>query len=95
MLRNAPPALGQHTDEVLREMGLDAARIGALRAQGVEAYFTMDAGPNVKVLCQPADEPAVAAALRAEPTVRQLISCGPGPAVSFSACGSTTETTVT
>ncbi len=35
VLRNAPPALGQHTDEVLREMGLDAARIAALRAQGV------------------------------------------------------------
>ena len=35
VLRNAPPALGQHTDEVLREMGLDAERIAALRAQGV------------------------------------------------------------
>ncbi|RYF54156.1 MAG: CoA transferase, partial [Comamonadaceae bacterium] len=30
VLRNAPPALGQHTDEVLAEMGLDAARIAAL-----------------------------------------------------------------
>jgi len=35
VLRNAPPALGQHTDEVLREMGLDPARIAALRASGV------------------------------------------------------------
>ncbi|MDP3230485.1 MAG: CaiB/BaiF CoA-transferase family protein [Acidovorax sp.] len=35
VLRNAPPALGQHTDEVLAEMGLDAARIAALRASGV------------------------------------------------------------
>ena len=35
VLRNAPPALGQHTDEVLREWGLDAARIAALRASGV------------------------------------------------------------
>ena len=35
VLRHAPPALGAHTDEVLRELGLDAGRIAALRAQGV------------------------------------------------------------
>jgi crotonobetainyl-CoA:carnitine CoA-transferase CaiB-like acyl-CoA transferase len=34
VLRNAPPALGQHTDEVLREMGLSEADIGGLRAAG-------------------------------------------------------------
>jgi formyl-CoA transferase len=32
--RHAPPALGQHTDEVLRELGLDDAAIAALRAAG-------------------------------------------------------------
>ena len=36
VLRHAPPALGQHTDEVLREtLGLDDARLQALRQQGV------------------------------------------------------------
>lgn len=35
VLRHAPPALGQHTDEVLAEMGFDAQRIGAWRASGV------------------------------------------------------------
>ena len=35
VLRHAPPALGQHTDEVLREWGLDAAAIAELRRQGV------------------------------------------------------------
>ena len=34
-LRRAPPLLGQHTDEVLAELGLDAGRIRALRAKGV------------------------------------------------------------
>jgi formyl-CoA transferase len=32
VFRNAPPALGEHTLEVLKEMGLDAERIAALRA---------------------------------------------------------------
>ena len=35
VLRHAPPALGQHTAEVLRELGLDAERIARLQAQGV------------------------------------------------------------
>ena len=35
VLRHAPPALGQHTDEVLAELGLDAARIARLRESGV------------------------------------------------------------
>ncbi|WPG37880.1 CaiB/BaiF CoA-transferase family protein [Variovorax sp. EBFNA2] len=35
VLRRAPPALGQHTQEVLAEMGVDARRFEALRASGV------------------------------------------------------------
>jgi formyl-CoA transferase len=35
VLRRAPPALGEHTEEVLLEMGLDAAAIAALRAGNV------------------------------------------------------------
>ncbi len=35
VLRRAPPALGEHTDEVLAELGFDAARIAALRQGGV------------------------------------------------------------
>ena len=34
-IRRAPPLHGEHTDEVLREIGLDAAAIGDLRAAGV------------------------------------------------------------
>jgi formyl-CoA transferase len=32
-----PPAVGQHTDEVLREAGYDAAMIESLRADGAVA----------------------------------------------------------
>jgi crotonobetainyl-CoA:carnitine CoA-transferase CaiB-like acyl-CoA transferase len=35
VLRHAPPTLGQHTDEVLAELGLDASQIAALRQGGV------------------------------------------------------------
>ena len=35
VLRNAPPSLGEHTEEVLMELGLNAARIAALREAGV------------------------------------------------------------
>ena len=35
VLRHAPPALGQHTDEVLAELGIDAQAIAALRTAGV------------------------------------------------------------
>jgi diphosphomevalonate decarboxylase len=34
-----------------------------LRAGGIPVYFTIDAGPQVKALCDPADAPAVAEAL--------------------------------
>jgi formyl-CoA transferase len=35
VLRGAPPALGEHTDAVLAELGLDATAIAALRSASV------------------------------------------------------------
>jgi crotonobetainyl-CoA:carnitine CoA-transferase CaiB-like acyl-CoA transferase len=35
VLRRAPPAMGEHTDEVLAALGFDAARIAMLRETGV------------------------------------------------------------
>ena len=34
-VRRVPPASGEHTDEVLTELGLDAAEIASLRSSGV------------------------------------------------------------
>ena len=34
-VRTAPPLLGEHTDEVLAELGIEAAEIERLRADGV------------------------------------------------------------
>jgi crotonobetainyl-CoA:carnitine CoA-transferase CaiB-like acyl-CoA transferase len=35
VLRRPPPALGEHTDEVLAELGFDASRIKAMREAGI------------------------------------------------------------
>ncbi len=36
-VRSAPPTLGQHTDELLAELGVDADRVAALRESGTVA----------------------------------------------------------
>ncbi|HZP41247.1 MAG TPA: diphosphomevalonate decarboxylase [Candidatus Binatia bacterium] len=53
-------------------------RIWALRAEGVTAYATIDAGPQVKALCAPAAAPAVAEALRGVAGVERVLTCAPG-----------------
>ncbi|MFG1881928.1 diphosphomevalonate decarboxylase [Micromonospora sp. NPDC049102] len=57
---------------------LDA--VAGLRAEGVSAYATMDAGPNVKVLCHPEDAARVVTEVgRAAPGSAAVIArCGPG-----------------
>ncbi len=50
-----------------------------LRAQKVAAYFTIDAGPHVKVLCAAADAARVAEALAATPGVQRTVVASPGP----------------
>lgn len=60
------------------------ARVRALRADGVAAFATMDAGANVHVICEAPDEPAVAAALEGLDAVQRVIrdGVGPGPVVA-------------
>ncbi len=53
------------------------------RAEGIPAYFTLDAGPNVHVLTLPEYEQQVSARLRAVPGVEELLVCYPGPAAEL------------
>lgn len=53
--------------------------VRGLRKRGVGAWATMDAGPNVKVLCAAADAPAVAEALAAVADRIEILGPG-GPA---------------
>lgn len=54
--------------------------VRALRAQGVPVFFTIDAGPQLKAVCQPEALPAVVEVLRAQPGVTEVLSSGLGPA---------------
>jgi diphosphomevalonate decarboxylase len=54
------------------------ARVRELRASGVSAWSTMDAGANVHVICAGADEPSVVRAMEAVPGVKRLIRDGVG-----------------
>ena len=53
-------------------------RVRELRADGVSAFFTIDAGPQVKVICQPGDETQVVAALSDVGGVESVLASGIG-----------------
>jgi diphosphomevalonate decarboxylase len=59
------------------------AAVRSLRKRGTEAYFTIDAGPQVKVVCKPADGADVAEALMRTPGVLRVIRSGLGPGVEM------------
>mgnify|MGYP001821281516 FL=1 len=52
--------------------------VRALQAEGVAAFFTIDAGPQVKVICQPDDEPRVVEALSNTGGVESVLASGIG-----------------
>ena len=49
------------------------------RAEGLEVYFTFDAGPNVHLICQAADQAEVERRLKGIEGVLEVIASGPGP----------------
>ena len=54
------------------------AAVRALRASGVPAWATMDAGPHVKVLTSRDATPRVQAAMQAVPGVARVLVATPG-----------------
>ncbi|MFN8624938.1 MAG: diphosphomevalonate decarboxylase [Candidatus Binatia bacterium] len=53
-------------------------RVVQLREDGVAAYFTIDAGPQVKVICPLPQRDAVAAVIQAVPGVQGVLLSEPG-----------------
>lgn len=58
-------------------------RVQAWRREGIAAYFTIDAGPNVHVLTLPSAADRLQADLRALPGVQDVIPCRPGLGASI------------
>ncbi|MFH1408585.1 MAG: diphosphomevalonate decarboxylase [Nanoarchaeota archaeon] len=54
------------------------------REEGLESYFTIDAGPQVKVLCMEKDVEEIEKKLQALLGVKRTIVCKPGDGVSYS-----------
>ncbi|GIO24774.1 diphosphomevalonate decarboxylase [Oceanobacillus sp. J11TS1] len=54
-----------------------------LREQGIPAYFTIDAGPNVKVMYLPEDENKVKSRLQVIEGVEDIIISKPGSGISY------------
>ncbi len=78
MLGAKPPILywQSGTMEVMEQ-------IQNLRSSGIPAFFTIDAGPNVKVLCLPEDEEKVYKALLTLPSVQEVTTCHIGSGISY------------
>src|SRR5699024_10190403 len=53
--------------------------VARMRQDGLEAYATIDAGPNVKVLCRPGDTAAVAARFAEAFAGLDILVSGSGP----------------
>ncbi len=51
---------------------------GQWRAEGIPVYFTIDAGPNVHLICEAAHAEAVTRKARQLPGVKEVIVSGPG-----------------
>lgn len=75
----AKPPFTYWIDATIRVMH----QVQEMREQGIPAYFTIDAGPNVKVLYLPEHEQEVERILRNVPGVTDVILSKPGPGVSY------------
>jgi len=58
-------------------------RVRTLRDDGIAAYFTIDAGPQVKILCAPDDRALVAEQIGRVDGVRRTLLSQPGPGVEL------------
>lgn len=76
MLGANPPLLYWEPETVLVMQMVDE-----LRNEGISCYFTMDAGPNVKILCRLSEAKLIKERLEEKFKSEQIIISGPGPGI--------------
>jgi len=76
MMSSRPPILYWHP-ATLESM----QTIWRLRSYGISAYFTIDAGPQIKVICLPDDVKEVKQALKSVKNISKVIESKPGRGV--------------
>lgn len=76
MLGSNPPLSYWEPDSVLVMQ-----MVRELRKEGILSYFTMDAGPNVKILCRLSEANKIADRIRQVFNEDQVIVTGPGPGI--------------
>lgn len=77
-MTSTPPIwyLESSTIEVIKE-------IYTLRNQGIEAYFTMDAGPNIHIICVAKDSSTIKAYFARKPYIETIFVSGSGKGASI------------
>ncbi|USS87523.1 diphosphomevalonate decarboxylase [Fructilactobacillus hinvesii] len=76
---SASPDFSYFAADSLKAMRL----VQQLRANGIPCYFTMDAGPNVKVLVEPENRASVLSTLQAAFGNDKVVVAAPGPGVQY------------
>jgi len=75
----ANPPFTYWTDETVKVM----QEVRNMREDGIQAYFTIDAGPNVKVIYLPEDEQVIQERLQKLPEVTEITLSKPGDGITY------------
>lgn len=77
MLAANPPLLYWEAETILV-----MKMVEGLRDEGISCYYTMDAGPNVKILCRLSQANLIKRRLEEKFKSEQIIVSGPGPGIT-------------
>ena len=74
---SADPPFTYFNSDTLKAINL----VQRLQRSGIECYYTIDAGPNVKVICQHRDSPKIKQLISTEFNSHNIVISGAGPGI--------------